>query len=424
MPSASPADTADVIIIGGGIIGTTSAYDLARRGVRVLLLEHGEVGTRQSGKNWGFIRQQGRNPEELPLMIDANRRWSQAEDELDASIGWVQGGNLAFADTENDANAYVKWVALGQGMGIDTRLADEATVKEVLPGWHLPYLNAMYAPSDGHANPHEATLAYATAAMRLGAIVKTHTSVRGLVTSGNRVTGVRTDDAQYSSDTVICAAGAASRRLLATVGVRLAQGTVSGTVALTQPLPPITASSIWASGLSFRQRTDGRVVLATGGGGEVHVTVDMIRQLPLFLPAYRHNHKRLKPRLSRRIVTDLVASRETTPPSTPSPNRGRLRRGLEQLQRALPDLGPVRLERTWAEYIDSTPDGLAVIDHAQSVDGLIVATGFSGHGFGIAPAVGAAISALATGTEPHVDLRPFRLARLSERTFEAPDAIL
>ena len=91
-----PAET-DVVIVGGGIVGVSSAYELSKRGLRVTLLEKGTVAGGQSGRNWGFIRQQGRAPEELPLMIQANGIWSRMEGELDTDIEWTQGGNLRLA---------------------------------------------------------------------------------------------------------------------------------------------------------------------------------------------------------------------------------------------------------------------------------------------------------------------------------------
>ena len=87
----------DVVVVGGGIVGCATAYYLARRGVRVILLERGEVAGEQSGRNWGFVRQQGRDPAEVPLMVAANRTWRGLEQELDADLEWIQGGNLALS---------------------------------------------------------------------------------------------------------------------------------------------------------------------------------------------------------------------------------------------------------------------------------------------------------------------------------------
>src|SRR5512145_447304 len=101
---------ADVVVVGAGIIGAAAAYALARRGLRVVVLERGAVPGEQSRKNWGFVRQQGRDPHELPLMVEANRMWRGLERELGADLEWVQGGNLALADDRARMARFEEWL--------------------------------------------------------------------------------------------------------------------------------------------------------------------------------------------------------------------------------------------------------------------------------------------------------------------------
>ena len=96
MDAALP-ERADAVVVGGGIVGAASAYYLARRGISVVLLERGAIGEEQSGRNWGFVRQQGRHPLELPLAMESNRIWQTLETELEADLEWTRGGNLALA---------------------------------------------------------------------------------------------------------------------------------------------------------------------------------------------------------------------------------------------------------------------------------------------------------------------------------------
>jgi glycine/D-amino acid oxidase-like deaminating enzyme len=103
---------ADVVVVGGGIAGCATAFYLARRGVRVTLLERGEIAGEQSGRNWGFVRQQGRDPFEVPLMMESNRIWRGLEQELDADIEWIQGGNLALAATPERAALFEEWLEI------------------------------------------------------------------------------------------------------------------------------------------------------------------------------------------------------------------------------------------------------------------------------------------------------------------------
>src|ERR671923_1734904 len=113
---------ADVVVVGAGIVGCATAYYLARRGVRVVVVERGPVAGEQSRKNWGFVRQQGRDPLELPLVIEANRLWRGLERELGADIEWVQGGNLALAATPERMAMMEAWLPVAHEFGLDTRL--------------------------------------------------------------------------------------------------------------------------------------------------------------------------------------------------------------------------------------------------------------------------------------------------------------
>jgi len=306
---------------------------------------------------------------------------------------------------------------------VDSELLD--SVEDVVPGLRIPFTAALYAGSDGHADPVKATEAYARAAERAGARVLRGRTVRAIEVRGGRVTGVRTDEGVLAAGVVVCAAGSASRGLLRTAGVRLPQNVVRGTVALTEPVAPLTRASVWAPGLAFRQRPDGRLVLSTGGGGEVDVTLDTLLQAPRFLGAFRHNHRRLRIRVNGAVLRDL--RRRVTgdaPDPEPRPTRARVRAGLLRLREAVPALAQIRLERAWAGRIDSTPDALPVIDALPDPSGLVLATGFSGHGFGLAPAAASATTALIVGTPPEQDVRPFRLSRFAEGDYQAPDAIL
>ena len=423
MPSLVPGRP-DVVVVGGGIIGLASAYELARTGVRVLVVEESVPGAGQSGRNWGFVRQQGRSLPELPMMRAANQRWVALEDELDEKIEWVQGGNLALSGPDT-ADRYRDWAAIGVEHGLDTRLVDPLEVQDLVPGLRIPHATAIYTSTDGHAEPLAATRAYSDAAIRHGATVLTGWRALGLERAGERVTGVRTDRGTLSADVVVCAAGTASRRLLGTAGVRLPQSTVRGTVGLTAEVPPLSRTSVWAPGLAFRQRPDGRLVFSTGGGGDVDLTLDSFAQAPDFLPAFASNHRRMRLRVNGALLRDLrrrltgVEDR-----AEPRPTRSLARRSLARLRAALPGVPGLAAERFWAGTIDATPDGLPVIDRPAERPGLVVATGFSGHGFGLAPVAGDAVAGLITGAPPAYDLHPFRFGRFAEGDHRPPDAIL
>jgi choline dehydrogenase-like flavoprotein len=125
---------ADVVVVGAGIVGCATAYFLARRGVRVVVVERGAVPGEQSRKNWGFVRQQGRDPLEMPLVMEANRLWRGLERELDADIEWIQGGNLAVAATEERFALFEQWLGTACESGLDTRLVSSGEIEALVPG--------------------------------------------------------------------------------------------------------------------------------------------------------------------------------------------------------------------------------------------------------------------------------------------------
>lgn len=153
MPNAPR--TADVIVAGAGIVGAATAYELALRGAKVTVLDQHRPGAHQSGRNWGFVRQQGRAAAELPLMVAANQRWQGLESELGADLGCTRGGNLALFDDAEGESRYRAWMELGSAHGIDTRPVDEAGVRALVDGWRLPVAGGIFAAGDGHADPQK-----------------------------------------------------------------------------------------------------------------------------------------------------------------------------------------------------------------------------------------------------------------------------
>src|SRR5262249_3360376 len=172
----------DVVVVGGGIVGCATAYYLARRGVRVTLLERGEVAGEQSGRNWGFVRQQGRDPFEVPLMMESNRIWRGLERGLDADIEWTQGGNLALAATPERVALFEEWLGIARQAGLDTRLVSTREIQALLPGMAREWLAGLYTESDGHAEPTKATQSFAQAAGKHGADLPATCAVLGVET--------------------------------------------------------------------------------------------------------------------------------------------------------------------------------------------------------------------------------------------------
>jgi glycine/D-amino acid oxidase-like deaminating enzyme len=248
--------------------------------------------------------------------------------------------------------------------------------------------------------------------------------IRSFVRTGGAVTGVSTDAGIIRGRRIVCTAGGWSRRLLSQLEVDLPLCMVRATVCLTAPLPPITRSTVWAAGYAFRQRADGRVILADGSEGDIDLSRDMFRQAPLFLPAFRSNWRQFRVHVGRAMVADPMRTFGSRRAYEPAPNARRIARAVRRIGAALPGIGDVVVESAWAGLIDSTPDALPVIDCPNQVPGLVVAAGFSGHGFGLAPAIGEMVADLVEDKQPSIDIKPFRLNRFREEPIDAPTAIL
>src|SRR5882724_5413123 len=184
---------ADVVVVGAGIVGCATAYFLARRGVRVVVLERGHVPGEQSRKNWGFVRQQGRDPLELPLVMEANRLWRGLERELGADIEWIQGGNLALAADDTRMARFEAWLPAAREFGLETRLLRARDLQAVVPGLGGAWAGGMHTPGDGHADPEKTTDAFARAARAHGASLYLESAVQGVSTRAGAVSGVVTE---------------------------------------------------------------------------------------------------------------------------------------------------------------------------------------------------------------------------------------
>jgi glycine/D-amino acid oxidase-like deaminating enzyme len=248
---------ADVVVVGGGIVGCAAAYYLAKRDARVVLVEKGGIADEQSSRAWGFVRQQGRDPFELPLMVEGNRIWQGLTEELSSDIEWVQGGNLGIATTEQRMEEFRGWLPLAREHGLDTRLLSRAEVQELAPALQGPFVGGMYTSNDGHAEPRLATTALARAAREHGAILHTRCAAEGIELTAGKVSGVRTEQGLIRTPVVVCAAGVWSARLAKMAGLSLPVRVVRSTAAQTVPVPPLTRAGVWAPGIAIRQRPDG-----------------------------------------------------------------------------------------------------------------------------------------------------------------------
>ncbi|MDR6290345.1 glycine/D-amino acid oxidase-like deaminating enzyme [Inquilinus ginsengisoli] len=431
-PDAALPARADVVIVGGGIIGTSAALALARRGVLVALCEKGHIAGEQSSRNWGWCRKTRRDPREIPLIIESMRLWEDMNRSVEAETGFRQTGILFAVETDQEIAEYEAWLEHARPYQLDARLISSAEFDRLMPGAGGRWKAALYSASDGRAEPQRAAPAIARAARQAGATILTDCAVRGIDRAGGRIAAVVTERGRIPCDSVIVAGGAWSRRFLSDLGLRLPQLKVRSSAMRTAPLEGGPETAMWSKQFAFRKRHDGGYTIANGNANVSPIVPDSFRFFGDFLPALRMEWSALKLRVDGRFVQEW---REAAPvpldqPSPyeqvrvldPAPDRRYTRQAMADLARQFPAFAGAKVVQEWAGLIDVTPDAVPVISTVDTVPGLVVATGFSGHGFGIGPAAGHLAADLATGARPIVDPTAFRFSRFTDGSRPRPMA--
>ena len=421
---ATPPKRADVVVVGGGIIGSAAAYYLAKAGVSVALCEKGHIAGEQSSRNWGWCRQSMRDPLEIPLSIAALRLWPGLNAELEAETGFRQAGILFAGETDKDVAGLEAWLGHAKPYQLDTKMVTGAELAALLPGATRPAKGGIFTASDGRAEPQKAAPAIARAARRLGASVLTGCAVRGLELAGGRVAGVVTEKGAIACKSVILAGGAWSRLFCDALDLRLPQLKVTATVMRTAPLEGPSEHAVWMSKFAFRKRLDGGYTIANSGVHQHDIRPESFRFLTDFLPTLRMSWRETSLRIGRSFLDDLRTPKrpaldqptiyERLRVIDPEPSEATNRQTRKDLETTFPVFKTARIEQQWAGSIDVTPDALPVISPIDAVPGFFLATGFSGHGFGVGPAAGRLAADLVTGAPPIVDPTPFRFARFSD----------
>jgi glycine/D-amino acid oxidase-like deaminating enzyme len=426
--------TTGVVVIGGGIIGVCTAFFLARKGVPVVLCEKGEIAGEQSSRNWGWCRKMGRDPLELPLAVEALRLWSEMNSLIAAESGFRRSGIVYLCRTQRELAKREAWLEnVGKPFQLDSRLLTREQMTGALPGLAGCWTGALFTASDGRAEPTKAAPAIALAARRLGAVVASNCAVRGVETRAGRICGVVTERGRIACDAVVLAGGVWSRLFCRPMDLRLPQLKMLSSVMRTEPLPGGPEASVSGFGFGLRKRLDGGYTVASWSGNVVPIVPDTFRYFPDFLPALLLHRAELRPRLGARFLTELRQPRrwrldrpspfEKTRVLDPKPHPAILRQARAHLVNAFPMFENMRIAETWGGMIDVTPDGLPVISAVDAVPGFFIATGFSGHGFGIGPGAGRLMAELVTGETPVVDPSAFRYSRFTDGTRARPSPL-
>lgn len=414
----------DVAIIGGGIAGMSAAWFLAKEGLRILVCDKGRIAGEQSSRNWGWVRQQGRDAAELPIMMDSINLWEDIAREVGDDIGFTRQGIMYIARTESELEGFENWLEIANQHQLDSRLLTKNELARKMSNSPANWKGALYTPSDGRAEPFTAVPAIARNLQAKGVMIRENCAVRSLDLEAGNVAGIVTEHGLVKAQSVICAGGAWSTLFLANLGVRLPQLTVRSTVARTQASEDFYAGAAAVGGIAFRRRQDGGYTIAPGGTNEHFLSADSFRYFFEFLPVLKKSTRTVKLKFGDGLISRLLPTRrwnddevtpfEKTRVLNPEPSLSdveQMRRGLE---RYVPSLAKVPFAEVWAGMIDVMPDVVPVMDEVAEYPGLYLSTGFSGHGFGFGPGAGRVMANMVLGNEPAYALNRFRLSRFTD----------
>lgn len=416
---------ADAVVIGGGIIGVMTAWELAKAGLKPVLLEKGRIAGEQSSRNWGWIRAQGRDIAEIAIMQEAQAMWGELQTRA-GGVGLAQTGTLFMATDDAGLAGYEEWLKQAAPFGLSSKMLSAHDLADHLPVANARWAGALYTPTDLRAEPWIAVPALARAAVEDGVTIIENCAVRMLDMEGGQVTGVITEMGRVRSKRVALAGGSWSSLLLRRHSVCVPQLSVRATVAATQALPEVTRDSAVDERLAWRRRADGGYTLAPSGFHELYLGPDAFRAFAGFLPQLIQDPlgTRYLPAApkgypdawgtKRRWAESDISPFEKMRILNPAPNTAKVAKLARDFADTFPGLGEVQLKESWAGMIDVMPDVVPVVDTCDALPNLTICTGMCGHGFGIGPAFGRITAKLMQGQETGHDLTRFRLSRFTD----------
>jgi sarcosine oxidase subunit beta len=364
--------SADVVVIGGGIHGCSSAFHLAKRDARVVLLEADYCGRHASGVNAGGVRTLNRPLPEIPLAMASRELWHDLANLLGDNAGFEPSGQLKVAESEADLDALQARVDLLHAHGWHHEvLIDRDSVRELIPSITPNVTGGIWVAKDGHALPYRAVTAFRRAAQRLGVVVRENTPAGKIERVGNRWR-VSIPTGYVDADHVVNAAGAWSGRIAARIGEAVPVEPGGLMLMVTQRVPPFIKPVLGATSrpLSFKQFDNGTVVI----GGALECGID-----------FEAKHGEIDfQQLARsaRTVTDLF-----------------------------PFLTDVQVNRAWSGIEGFLPDKLPVIGASRVAPDFTHAFGFCASGFQLGPIVGKIVSELVIDGESALPIEAFAVDR-------------
>jgi sarcosine oxidase subunit beta len=373
----------EVAIIGGGIVGTSAALFLRRRGVPVTLLEAGVCGARASGVNYGGVRRQGRPVEQMPLARRAHGLWGQLPALIGTDGEYVRSGHLKLARSDADLAELERYRQATRGFGMDLEMLDRAALHRRFGWLGASVIGGSFCPEDGHANPRLVSPAFALAARRAGAEVREQVVVDSARHEGGRFVLRAGATLEVRARRLLNCAGAWANRFAAAFGEAVPETPIHPLMMVTEPLPAFMTVSLGMQGGGIYARQVDRGNCVIGGGRGVSSSPDFAR-----------------------------------------PGRGQIAALLSRAADLLPALRSAHVIRFWSGVEGSMPDHNPVLGPSATTPGLFHGFGFSGAGFQIGPAAGEVLADLAATGTTDIPIDAFRIDRYAAVAHAAGDSAL
>ena len=366
-------ERADVVVIGAGITGLSAGYWMAKAGAKVIVLDKGRTAWEASSRATGYLSLRGEQPKESPLAIEAERLWGTLDEELGYPTEWTPKGRMWAAFNESQLEELHVTFEHFQQTSIPFRMIDGDEAREIIPALSPKVVGAIHTTRSGHGNPQRTSQAFAWAMQDHGGVIKEFSPVVAIETQGGRVAGVATPNERIAADIVVDAAGPQAGLIARLVEIEVPVAAARFEAMVTAPLPPLFDTALVGHGLSVRQTRRGNIHFNGGPYEWVGVEID----------------------------------EEPAKPNTPL-----VRNIARRLGELVAGLQNAHVLRSWSGVVDATPDHLCIIDRLSSPEGFIVAV-TSGHGFGLSPSVGLAVSELALNGATNMPVSQLGLDRFA-----------
>ncbi|QLL10561.1 NAD(P)/FAD-dependent oxidoreductase [Pseudomonas chlororaphis] len=377
----------DVLIVGGGLMGSAAAFFLRQRGQSVTLLERDQIGQYASGVNFGNVRRQGRYLGQLELANRSWALWKRLPELIDDDLEFIASGHMRVCYREDEIAELEAYAAAPEARQLDLKIYRGRELHERFPFLGPDVKGGSYAPHDGHANPRLAAPAFARAAVRGGARIEERTEVAEVQKVGGGFLVGTTDGRQFSAERLLITAGAWGQKLSEQFGEPVPLDTNGPQMAVTEPVPYALPTVIGVytkipeEVIYFRQIPRGNIII---GGG------------------YRS-----KP--------DMLTRRAQVEPRS-------ILNQIQQMRRLLPGIGNLNIIRVWSGIEGYLPDSLPIMGPSGQVDGLYYAFGFCGHGFQLGPGVGDVMAELIATGSTSTSIEPFSIRRFAGTTAQRSKA--